>query len=162
MFVVFMLHSAIQQVPKRCSISRLHGNEKPCGGPTGFSHRTDCRKARTEKASSPGKTRTCNPAVNSRMLYQLSYRGICRLQKYVFGAVKSSVSGQKMRGVFLHKSSSTPGIREKNVIYCGVATSAGSSSLRADYSMFGREFMEALANQIEVAFFALQSYVFLY
>ena len=25
--------------------------------------------------SSPGKTRTCDPAVNSRLLYQLSYRG---------------------------------------------------------------------------------------
>lgn len=54
------------------------------------------------------------------------------------------------------------GIGEKNVIYCGVATLAGRPSLRTDNHMFGREFMEALANEIEVAFFALQSYVFLY
>ena len=28
-----------------------------------------------EKTGSPGKTRTCDKAVNSRLLYQLSYRG---------------------------------------------------------------------------------------
>ena len=29
--------------------------------------------------SSPGRTRTYDPAVNSRLLYQLSYRGVCSL-----------------------------------------------------------------------------------
>jgi hypothetical protein len=29
-----------------------------------------------QKASSPGRTRTYDPAVNSRLLYQLSYRGM--------------------------------------------------------------------------------------
>ena len=26
--------------------------------------------------SSPGKTRTCDPLINSQLLYQLSYRGV--------------------------------------------------------------------------------------
>ena len=34
---------------------------------------------RREKESSPGRTRTYDPAVNSRLLYQLSYRGIRNL-----------------------------------------------------------------------------------
>jgi hypothetical protein len=33
---------------------------------------------RREKESSPGRTRTYDPAVNSRLLYQLSYRGMRR------------------------------------------------------------------------------------
>ena len=31
--------------------------------------------ARRMKSGSPGRTRTCDKAVNSRLLYQLSYRG---------------------------------------------------------------------------------------
>ena len=39
------------------------------------------RKARKHllRASSPGRTRTYDPAVNSRLLYQLSYRGLLTL-----------------------------------------------------------------------------------
>ena len=31
---------------------------------------------RRKETSSPGKTRTCDKAVNNRLLYQLSYRGL--------------------------------------------------------------------------------------
>ncbi len=33
-------------------------------------------KTHTGLESSPGRTRTCDKAVNSRLLYQLSYRGL--------------------------------------------------------------------------------------
>ena len=42
-----------------------------------------CRKNKaineTGEGGSPGRTRTSDPAVNSRLLYQLSYRGIDRV-----------------------------------------------------------------------------------
>lgn len=31
---------------------------------------------------SPDMTRTCDPLVNSQLLYRLSYRGICRCKKF--------------------------------------------------------------------------------
>ena len=35
----------------------------------------DARRAAKRANGSPGRTRTCDKAVNSRLLYQLSYRG---------------------------------------------------------------------------------------
>ena len=37
----------------------------------------------TNDLSSPGRTRTYDPAVNSRLLYQLSYRGMCRNERKI-------------------------------------------------------------------------------
>ncbi|GEM_PF-2243054 len=74
----------------------------------------------------------------------------------------SSVSAEKMAGYFFFKFAVEIVIREKNVIYWGVAVAAGRSAVQADSGTSGRELLKALVNEIEVAFFALQSYVFPY
>src|SRR5919112_2638984 len=48
--------------------------------------------------SSPGWTRTSNPSVNSRMLCQLSYRGMLRMRLYVSWPAASSLRGDGAQG----------------------------------------------------------------
>ncbi len=47
---------------------------------------------RRKTVSSPGRTRTYDPAINSRLLYQLSYRGSkCSMLIYEAGADKGTM-----------------------------------------------------------------------
>src|SRR5215213_9927306 len=58
------------------------------------------RETRTVPPSSPGWTRTSNPSVNSRMLCQLSYRGMLQMRLYVSRPAASSLRGDGAQGVF--------------------------------------------------------------
>jgi hypothetical protein len=58
------------------------------------------RETRTVPPSSPGWTRTSNPSVNSRMLCQLSYRGILQMRLYGSWPAASSSRSEGAQGVF--------------------------------------------------------------
>src|SRR5215213_2229744 len=58
------------------------------------------RETRAVPPSSPGWTRTSNPSVNSRMLCQLSYRGMLQMRLYVSWPAASSLRGDGAQGVF--------------------------------------------------------------
>src|SRR5215213_386703 len=49
-------------------------------------------------SSSPGRTRTYNPSVNSRMLCRLSYRGRLRVKLYGHGVSASRFGGDGAQG----------------------------------------------------------------
>src|SRR5215212_1149725 len=51
-------------------------------------------------SSSPGRTRTYNPSVNSRMLCRLSYRGRLRMRLYGPGFRASRLDGDGVQGLF--------------------------------------------------------------
>src|SRR3712207_9477483 len=51
-------------------------------------------------SSSPGRTRTHNPSVNSRMLCRLSYRGRLRVRLYGPGMWASRFGGDAAQGFF--------------------------------------------------------------
>src|SRR5215216_1982590 len=50
--------------------------------------------------SSPGRTRTYNPSVNSRMLCRLSYRGKLQMRLYGPGVRASRLDGDGVQGLF--------------------------------------------------------------
>ena len=60
----------------------------------------------TWKAGSPGRTRTCDLAVNSRSLYQLSYRGMCLLAAEP--GFEPELRDSKSLVLPLHHSAATP------------------------------------------------------
>src|ERR671917_54219 len=51
-------------------------------------------------SSSPGRTRTYNPSVNSRMLCRLSYRGRLRMELYGQGGWASRFGGDGEQSLF--------------------------------------------------------------
>src|SRR5215211_8109433 len=51
-------------------------------------------------SSSPGRTRTYNPSVNSRMLCRLSYRGRLRMRLYGPGVKASRLDGDGVQRLF--------------------------------------------------------------
>src|SRR3954452_5259710 len=58
------------------------------------------RETRVVPPSSPGWTRTSNPSVNSRMLCQLSYRGMLQMRLYGSWPAASSSRGDGAQGLF--------------------------------------------------------------
>jgi hypothetical protein len=58
------------------------------------------RETRVVPPSSPGWTRTSNPSVNSRMLCQLSYRGMLQMRLYGSWPAASSSLGDGAQGEF--------------------------------------------------------------
>jgi hypothetical protein len=58
------------------------------------------RETRVVPPGSPGWTRTSNPSVNSRMLCQLSYRGMLQMRLYGSWPAASRLSGHRAQGVF--------------------------------------------------------------
>ena len=64
--------------------AKLGAETKNARGPDlGFRALTIRLKFRSFFKSSSGRTRTCDPAVNSRLLYQLSYRGSLASQNLI-------------------------------------------------------------------------------